>query len=93
MVTSINGNNVTWRDNKTGELITDSHNDLELIMQKGRKRKQNGGNPSNIPRGTGKYGGYQRGGKVKPKPVRRQRGGRTRRQTGSSNGQCGPNQH
>ena len=162
MVTSINGNNVTWKDNKTGELITDPHNDLELMMQKGRKinrkRKQNGGNfrpkglvqkgsgridptsrynlpvddvealigfgeyvvnknavdavgeefldnlnsigignPSNIPRGTGKYGGYQRGGKVKPKPVRKQRGGRgrkrLRRQTGGSNGQCGPNQH
>ena len=142
MVTSINGNNVTWKDNKTGELITDPHNDLELMMQKGRKinrkRKQHGGNfrpkglvqrgsgdidpnsqyglpvddvdaiigrgeyvvnknavdavgeefldnlnsigignPSNIPRGTGKYGGYQRGGKVKPKPVRKQRGGRT----------------
>jgi len=46
VVTSINGNNVTWRDNKTGELITDPHDDLELIMQKGGKptRRQNGGN-------------------------------------------------
>ena len=31
MVTSINGNNVTWRDSKTGNLITDTHSDLELI--------------------------------------------------------------
>ena len=42
VVTSINGNNVTWRDNKTGELVTDPHNDLELLMKKGG-RKQNGG--------------------------------------------------
>ena len=34
MVTSINGNNVTWRDNKTGELVTDPHNDLELLMKR-----------------------------------------------------------
>ena len=33
VVTSINGNNVTWRDNKTGELVTDPHNDLELLMK------------------------------------------------------------
>jgi hypothetical protein len=30
VVTSINGNNVTWRDSKTGNLITDVHQDLEL---------------------------------------------------------------
>ena len=37
MVTSINGNNVTWRDDKTGELVTDPHRDLEILMAKGGK--------------------------------------------------------
>ena len=31
MVTSINGNNITWKDDKTGELITDPHQDLEIV--------------------------------------------------------------
>jgi hypothetical protein len=31
VVTSINGNNVTWRDDNTGNLITDVHEDLELV--------------------------------------------------------------
>ena len=46
MVTSINGNNVTWRDSKTGNLITDVHQDLEIVMRKGgktRRKKQSGG--------------------------------------------------
>ena len=153
MVTSINGNNVTWVDDKTGESVTDPHNDLEIMMKKGgkvaRRRKQRGGdirprglvqqgsgdidptsqyglpvddvraiigrgeyvvnknavdavgeeflddlnsigigNPSNIPQGTGKYGGYQRGGRVRKQTggnnmarnrTRKQRGGRGRK--------------
>ena len=46
VVTSINGNNVTWRDSKTGNLITDVHQDLEKVMRKGgktRRKKQSGG--------------------------------------------------
>ena len=46
MVTSISGNNVTWRDSKTGNLITDVHQDLEKVMKKGgrtRRKKQSGG--------------------------------------------------
>jgi len=46
VVTSINGNNVTWKDNKTGELMTDVHQDLEIVMKKSgrtRRKKQSGG--------------------------------------------------
>ena len=31
VVTSINGEYVTWRDDKTGEIITDPYYDLEII--------------------------------------------------------------
>ena len=147
MVTSINGNNVTWRDNKTGELVTDPHNDLEIMMKRGgkvaRKRKQRGGREyrprglvqrgsgridptskhrlpvddvraligrgeyvfnanavkelgepfldnlnaiglgnSTLPRGTGNYGGYQRGGRVNNRRNNMRRGGKVRRQRG-----------
>ena len=58
MVTSINGNNVTWVDDKTGELATDPHNDLEIMMKKGgkvaRRRKQRGGDLK--PRGLVQQG-------------------------------------
>ena len=40
MVTSINGNNVTWRNNKDNQLYTDSYNDLERIMKRGGKVKK-----------------------------------------------------
>ena len=32
VVTSINGNNVTWRDDKTGALLTDPIEDLQKIF-------------------------------------------------------------
>jgi len=61
VATSINGNNITWRDDKTGELVTDPHNDLELMMKKNRKitkrKKQGGGDlrlRGRVNRGSGK---------------------------------------
>ena len=35
MVTSINGDYVTWVDDKTGETITDPYYDLEMVYQRG----------------------------------------------------------
>ena len=35
MVTSIDGDYVTWVDDKTGETITDPYYDLEIVYQRG----------------------------------------------------------
>tara|TARA_R110001583_G_scaffold37141_1_gene121486 strand:+ start:259 stop:936 length:678 start_codon:yes stop_codon:yes gene_type:complete len=47
VVTSISGNNVTWRDSKTGNLITDIHKDLELANIRRNKMPYSGRNGSN----------------------------------------------
>ena len=48
MVTSISGNNVTWRDSNTGNLITDIHEDLELVNSRRNEMPyHNGSNGSN----------------------------------------------
>jgi hypothetical protein len=48
VVTSIDGNNVTWRDSKTGNLITDVHQDLELANnRRSNMPYHNGRNGSN----------------------------------------------
>ena len=39
VVTSVNGNNITWKDNKTGKLISDIDSDLEIVMRKGGRKK------------------------------------------------------
>ena len=46
MVTSINGNNITWRNYTDNKLYTDKHINLERIMRRGgktRKNKKNNG--------------------------------------------------
>jgi hypothetical protein len=35
VVTSVDGNKVTWKDEKTGKLIEDSHQDMEILMGNG----------------------------------------------------------
>ena len=35
VVTSINGDYVTWQDDKTGEMVTDHYQDLEIVYQDG----------------------------------------------------------
>ena len=35
VVTSINGENITWRHDVNNELMTDIHGDLEILMKKG----------------------------------------------------------
>ena len=50
MVTSINGNNVTWRDSKTGNLITDVHQDLEKVMAYNRPINNSSGNQTDRKR-------------------------------------------
>lgn len=51
MVTSVNGNDVTWRSDSDNQLYTDSHNDLELVMQ-------SGGGLKKLKRGGTFSGGY-----------------------------------
>ena len=50
VVTSINGNNVTWRDSKTGNLITDVHQDLEKVMAYNRPINNSSGNQTDRKR-------------------------------------------
>ena len=35
VVTSVNGNMITWRHDVNNQLITDTHDDLEKIMKRG----------------------------------------------------------
>ena len=42
MVTSVNGNNITWKDDKTGKIVTDPHQDMEIIMGHGGSTHQGG---------------------------------------------------
>jgi len=53
VVTSVNGNNVTWRNDSDDQLYTDSHDDMELIMKQGGGFKK-------LKRG-GQMGGYLEG--------------------------------
>ena len=53
MVTSVDGNRVTWKDEKTGKLIEDQHQDMEILMGNGGLAP-NGGNCTKhkMPDGT-----------------------------------------
>jgi len=39
VVTSINGDYITWQDDKAGDYATDHYSELELVMQKGGRTK------------------------------------------------------
>ena len=60
MVTSISGNNVTWRDSKTGNLITDVHQDLEKVMAYNRPINNSSGNETDRRRSKNRRKGRKK---------------------------------